>query len=253
MHRFFVPPSSLGADHAHIRGEAAHQIARVLRMQQGDRICLLDGQGWEYYVNITFLGKDEVVGAIMERIEGKAEPRHKVTLYLSLLNKADKFEWALQKCTELGATAFVPVRSARSIADAPGPSKTERWQRIIQEAAEQSGRAVIPMLAESVSFSAALKDQASKLALIPALEAEAPLARTLDAHKTVYDEQVSILIGPEGGFTHEEVEAAQVAGVHPVTLGPRTLRAETAAVASLTMVLYELGEMEGRQTTDDRR
>ncbi|MEO5953989.1 MAG: RsmE family RNA methyltransferase, partial [Chloroflexia bacterium] len=108
MHRFFVTPNTINGDQAHIRDDAAHQISRVLRMQPGDHITLLDGQGFEYVVSLLTIGKDEVTGKVESSAEGKAEPRHKITLYISLLNKADKFEWALQKCTELGAHAFVP-------------------------------------------------------------------------------------------------------------------------------------------------
>ena len=251
MHRFFVQPETITGHDARIASEVAHQISRVLRMQVGDEICLLDGSGYEYRVRLVSIGANECVGQVMERVKGRAEPHCKVTLYISLLNKADKFEWALQKCTELGAARFVPVRSARSISDAPGRTKMERWERIIQEAAEQSGRAVIPTLEEAISLQTAFQQESSGLrstqdgehiALIPALGAQVTLKGALRGAGGVGT--LSIFIGPEGGFTPDEVEEAKAAGVVPVTLGPRTLRAETAAVAALTMALYEMGEME---------
>ncbi len=249
MHRFFVLPTTINADRAHIKGETAHQISRVLRMQPGDRITLLNGQGFEYTVTLLEIGKDEVTGRVESSAEGKAEPHHKITLYLSLLNKADKFEWALQKCTELGASAFVPVRSARSISDAPGPARIERWQRIILEAAEQSGRSIIPALHETLTFQVALKTETGKPSIIPALEAGTTLRQAIVGLKHANLANISIFIGPEGGFTPDEVREADSAGVQSVTLGPRTLRAETAAVAALTMTLYELGEMDSNQQT----
>lgn len=251
MHRFFVEPEAIGELEARVAGETAHQISRVLRMQQGDEICLLDGSGYEYRVRLVSIGANECVGRVIERVKGGAEPRCKVTLYISLLNKADKFEWALQKCTELGAARFVPVRSARSISDVPGRTKTERWERIIQEAAEQSGRAIIPALEEAISLQTAFRQESAALrgaqdgehiALIPALGAQVTLKGALQGAERAGS--LALFIGPEGGFEPSEVEEAKAAGVVPVTLGPRTLRAETAAVAGLTMALYEMGEME---------
>lgn len=249
MHRFFVLPTTINGDHAHIKGETAHQIARVLRMQPGDRITLLNGQGFEYIVTLLNVGKDDVTGRVESSAEGKSEPRHRITLYLSLLNKADKFEWALQKCTELGASAFVPVRSTRSISDTPGSAKIERWQRIIQEAAEQSGRSSLPALDETLTLQDAFKAEANKPAIIPALEAHTTLRKTISDLKHAGQANISIFIGPEGGFTPEELQEATSAKVQPVTLGPRILRAETAAVAALTMTLYELGEMDATLDT----
>ena len=240
MQRFFVPPHTFAHKEVIMSGDTARQISRVLRMQPGDHVCLLDGLGYEYIVKLTSFAKDEIAGEVIEKKSGAGEPACKITLYLSLLNKPDKFEWALQKCTELGAAAFVPVRAARSIADTPGPAKMERWTRIIQEAAEQSGRSLLPALGKTITLAQALK-QTTHRAIMPAFGAECSLG---DALAKVKDgESVSIFIGPEGGFTEEETSVAQQSGLTLVTLGPRTLRAETAAVAALTMALYELGEM----------
>jgi 16S rRNA (uracil1498-N3)-methyltransferase len=243
MQRFFVPPDSLGGDTVRLEGEVAHQITRVLRMKPGDEVVLLDGLGWEYRVSLVSFGQEEVTGQLLEKRACPADPAHKVTLYLSLLNKPDKFEWALQKCTELGAARFVPMIAERSVASAPGSGKMERWERIIQEAAEQSGRAILPSLEQTVSLGDALRTARADetcIALMPALGADCSVRQALEASP----KKVSLFIGPEGGFTEAELEQAQGAGVQLVTLGPRTLRAETAAVTALTVVMYELGEME---------
>ena len=121
-------------------------------MQPGDEVCLLDGLGWEYVVTLEGIARHEVSGRLVEKRWGGGEPTAGITMYLSLLNKADKFEWALQKCTELGAAGFEAVVAARSITDAPGPARIERWQRIIQEAAEQSGRSLLPTLTETATL-----------------------------------------------------------------------------------------------------
>lgn len=245
MQRFFVPPDTLAGSTARLTGDTARQIIRVLRMQPGDYICLLDGVGWEYLVRLDRFGKDDVAGEIMEKREGEGEPAHKITLYLSLLNKPDKFEWALQKCSEIGAAVFTPIHAARSISDRPGAARKDRWEKIIQEAAEQSHRAVLPILNESMTFAQAIAQEIDRLqqgnhvALMPTLGAALPMSEAIRGNGAT----MSIFIGPEGGFTPDEAITAQKAGITPITLGPRTLRAETAAVAALTMVLYELGEM----------
>jgi 16S rRNA (uracil1498-N3)-methyltransferase len=252
MQRFFVPPDSLTGNPVRISGDPAHQIARVLRMQPGDHVILLDGLGQEYLVQLAAFGKDEVTAQVVEKRPGQGEPAHKVTLYISLLNKPDKFEWALQKCTELGAASFVPVRGARSISDAPGSAKMERWRRIIKEAAEQSGRSILPTLHDALELQEAFKRDQTKVksaplgehvAIMPSLDADRSLRAQLSDIKRV-DGSISIFTGPEGGFTEDEVHAAHDAGIILITLGPRTLRAETAPLAALTIVLYELGEME---------
>jgi 16S rRNA (uracil1498-N3)-methyltransferase len=212
-------------------------------MRPGDEVVLLDGLGWEYKVKLSAFDRGAVACEVIEKRAGAAEPAHRVTLYLSLLNKPDKFEWALQKCTELGATHFVPVIAERSMAGAPGPGKIERWQRIIQEAAEQSARALLPSLRQTVSLGDALRTvhaDESDVALMPSLGSDCPVRQTLQS----MPKKVSLFIGPEGGFTQSELEQARGAGVQLVTLGPRTLRAETAAVVALSVAMYELGEME---------
>jgi 16S rRNA (uracil1498-N3)-methyltransferase len=251
MHRFFVPPATLAGTDIRISGETARQIGRVLRMQPGDQVCLLDGLGWEYIVTLDGFARNEVSGMLIEKRQGGGEPSARITLYLSLLNKVDKFEWALQKCTELGAAGFEAVVATRSIADTPGPAKIERWRRIIQEAAEQSGRSLLPALTKTATLAqvisneaVALRAQAGRqhLALMPTLEATCTLAQALQGVGRE-NAEIDIIIGPEGGFAEDEVKAAEEAGIMPVTLGARTLRAETAAVAALAITLHELGEM----------
>lgn len=254
MHRFFVSPQTLigvtKGSPISIEGEVAQQISRVLRMRPGDEVLLLDGRGYEYRVGLLEVGKEEIRGEALGKKAVKTEPAHAVDLYLSLLNKPDKFEWALQKCTELGAARFAPVMAERSVAGSPAEGKYERWERIIREAAEQSGRGVIPPLEEAVPLEQALAaeearlDEAegrSHLALIPALGADMSLPNALNELEGEGG-TVSIFIGPEGGFTDDELQAADEHGILLVSLGPRTLRAETAAVAALTIVMYELDE-----------
>jgi 16S rRNA (uracil1498-N3)-methyltransferase len=247
MHRFFVPNDTLRDKQVRLTGEVAHQVSRVLRMRPGDEVVLLDGLGYEYRVRLGEFGKDEVMGLVTAKTRGLAEPAHALDLYLSLLNKPDKFEWALQKCTELGVLRFVPLAAGRSVSGAPEQGRRERWGRIIQEAAEQSGRCVLPVLDEAMDFDAAVRNEAARmesenhLALVAALGADLSLREALSSSGP--PDSVSLFIGPEGGFSDDELAAASDSGACLVSLGPRTLRAETAAVACATMVMFALGEM----------
>ena len=232
----------------HLKGEVAHQISRVLRLRLGDDILLLDGRGYEYSVKLAEFGKAELWGDLLGKRLVDTEPAHHVTLYMALLNKADKFEWALQKCTELGASRFVPVIAERSVTSS---GRGERWERIIQEAAEQSSRAFIPELTEPLTFEEALQEDADlskatqgsgHISVIPSLGEDRSLGNAL-SHLEASEGSVHIFIGPEGGFTQDELSAASENGVLSVTLGPRVLRSETAAVATLAMVMFGLGQM----------
>jgi 16S rRNA (uracil1498-N3)-methyltransferase len=239
----------------HLKGEVAHQISRVLRLRLGDDILLLDGRGYEYNVKLAEFGKAELWGNLTGKRLVDTEPAHHVTLYMALLNKSDKFEWALQKCTELGASRFVPVVAERSVTSS---GRGERWERIIQEAAEQSGRAFIPELTEPLTLLEALQEDADlikttqgsgHISIIPSLGEDISLAKAL-SHLDASEGSVHIFIGPEGGFTQDELNAADDSGVLRVTLGPRVLRSETAAVAALTMVMFGLGQMGGNNRED---
>jgi 16S rRNA (uracil1498-N3)-methyltransferase len=223
MHRFFVAAECIEASAVTLSGDAARQISRVLRARPGDCITVLDNSGWEYAVTLEAVGPSRVEGVITERVLGRGEPRVEVVLYQALL-KTDRFEFVLQKGTELGVSRFVPVFSERSV-PRPKIGKSEvarqaRWRKIIVE-----GMVVIPWEEESrTGLRAALLGWAA--------EKDRPSS-------------VSVFVGPEGGLTEQEVGYAREQGILPVTLGDRILRAETAGIAVVAAVLYELGELGG--------
>jgi len=176
------------------------------------------------------------------------EPGTHLTLYLCLTQR-EKFEWMLQKCTEVGASRFVPVVSARSLVQEgrDAEKKHLRWQRIVQEAAEQSGRGLLPTVAEPLKYSSALQDaHASHQVSLFMWEGEKQvmLRDVLQTQALSNPARIAILIGPEGGFTLEEVEMARAAGLLPVSLGKRILRMETAALVAASLVLYLMGDMD---------
>jgi 16S rRNA (uracil1498-N3)-methyltransferase len=243
MHRFFVPEEQFTDTEVKLVGEQAHQIRDVLRMQRGAHIVVLDNLGWEYEVALNNVARKQVQAMILERREATGEPHTKLTLYQSLLPRA-KFEWVLQKCTEVGVSNFIPVITQRSLIQdtAVALKKMERWERIITEAAEQSGRARIPTLADPIQLHAAVSDlKAYQRSLIAWEQREGTDIRTSLRESEEGPAAVALFIGPEGGFAEEEVAWSRSAGVTPVTLGQRILRTETAAIVASALILYELG------------
>ncbi len=166
MHRFFVDPQTLAGPRVVLQGPLRHQIKDVLRLAAGERIVLLDGSGYEYEVVLTGVGRDVVEGEVTGKALSAAEPRTNVRLYQGIL-KGARFELVLQKGTELGVSAFIPVIFQRGIAAGDlSAAKFERWGKIVTEAAEQSGRAILPEVSRAMPFAAAL-EQAPGLGIIP--------------------------------------------------------------------------------------
>ena len=234
-------------DEVVLGGHRAHQIRNVLRMDPSERIIVLDNTGCEYEVVLTDVGKDTVVGRIEQKRRAAGEPQLRLTLYQSLLSR-EKFELVLQKCTEVGVTRFVPLITQRSLvrdADAVTPKKLARWRRIITEAAEQSHRGRIPELIQPIRFEQAVLELGTfdcRLVASPQKK-EITLQKALRTCKK-RPQTVAMLIGPEGGFTDQEVRLAQDNDVLPVSLGPRILRTETAAIITAALILYEPGAPE---------
>jgi len=260
MDRFFIPPDWLKDDTVTLQGSVVHQIRNVLRCRPGDVIVVLDDSGWEYSVRLVSVEREQVAGLIEHKVLARTEPRAKITLYQSML-KGRKFERVLQQGTELGIVEFVPMLTARCVIaslDSVSQPKLGRWQRVVLEAAEQSQRGRLPRLHTALLFPQACeRARRADLALLP-WEGEklrslrSMLAQDPDQSLPIVQGKplpvrrpfsISIFIGPEGGFTPQEVDQARRYGVVPVSLGPRILRAETAALAATTAVLYHLEDM----------
>lgn len=244
MHRFFVRPEVVVGEQVSIDGELAHQLINVLRLAQGDRVLLLDDSGWEYQVELGRFDAKRIAGRVLQKGPSRGEPATSIVLYQGLL-KANKFEYVLQKGTEVGIAAFVPLICRRSVPDISAESvrsKVARWRKIVQEAAEQSGRGRLPELREPCSFEEAVGVQGMFLLLWEG-EGETGLKEALRRHAP--GGPVGLFVGPEGGFTAEEVALARAQGGVAVTLGKRTLRAETAGLVAASIVLFERGELGG--------
>ncbi len=243
MHRFFVAPENFTENGIVLSGEQSHQITRVLRLQVGDQFVVLDDLGWEYMVQITAVSNKQLIADIVQKQEAQGEPEVAITLYMGFM-KRDKFEWVLQKCTEVGVSRFVPVVTQRSLLQATKikANKMTRWQKIITEAAEQSRRGRIPELCAPMRLPDAFAQMDAQLALIPWEEGKDVGVRAVLAGKR--PSSIALFIGPEGGFAATEIELAQTHNIQPITLGKRILRAETAAIVAASVILYECGQMD---------
>jgi 16S rRNA (uracil1498-N3)-methyltransferase len=254
-YRFFVAPQALAGGTARMDDPAlAHQIAGVLRLAPGDRVVLLDGSGSQYTVTLERVERRGPITGTVEQVEqAGGEPHTQLTLFLPLI-RPERFEWALQKGTELGVAMFVPTLCARSLSDGgPAARKLDRWRAIVREAAEQSRRGRLPPVEMPIPFAEACTRAASTAALLLWEGSGAKGLRDvlrgsshpLPARETgLGGEGFSILSGPEGGLSDEERRIAADHGIIEVSLGPRTLRAETAPLVAAAALFYELGELD---------
>jgi 16S rRNA (uracil1498-N3)-methyltransferase len=253
--RFFVPPEAIENGQVRFNREQARQMMAVLRMAPGQTVTVLDNSGWQYLVALERLTPADAVGAVRTRTLVSSEPRTKITLYVGMI-RAPRLEIVLQKCTELGVAAFVPVLCQRSLvgqADELNPTKLDRWERIIVEAAEQSGRGKLPHLMGAASLEQACEQARGLSLMLWEGERESRLRDALQAAggdepgrrrgAAARPFSVNLFVGPEGGFSDGEVQRARAFGVQPVTFGPRILRAETASVAAVAAILYAQGDL----------
>ena len=244
MNQFFVESGQIQDKKIIITGKDVNHIKNVLRMKIGEELSVSNGcDGKEYRGIIEEFTDDAVVCALAFVKEDGVELPSKVYLYQGL-PKADKMELIIQKAVELGVYEIIPVATKRAVVkldEKKSKSKIARWQAISEAAAKQSKRAIIPNVAEVLSFKEALKEcQKAKVKVIPY-----ELAEGMDKTKEIISDlkpgqDVAIFIGPEGGFDDAEIEAAMEAGVIPVTLGKRILRTETAGFTILSWIMYQL-------------
>ncbi|MHB8993173.1 MAG: RsmE family RNA methyltransferase [Chloroflexota bacterium] len=278
-HSFFVEPGTISGERVGLTGPIAHQIRSVLRLRPGDTVDLLDGSGFVYEARLVALSREGVSAEVVGRRPSGSEPGVELVLYQALL-KGQKMELVLQKGTEIGVSRFVPVLSERCVSR-PATSdlerRIERWQAIVREAAEQSKRGVLPAVTSAEPFEDACRSAAEGGLALMAWEEEhalgiggalreaglstpSPTPPPFEGEGAAtplpplwgkgqgdggWKPRIALLIGPEGGFSAREAEVARGAGVRVVSLGPRILRAETAALVAATLVLCATGDMGG--------
>ena len=247
MQRFFVEPHQIDRDRheIHITGNDVNHIANVLRMKKGEELWISDKEK-EYHCVIENAGEDEVLLHILYVQEPDYELQSRIYLFQGL-PKADKMELIIQKAVELGAYEVIPVETKRCVVKLDGKKaakKVERWKQIAESAAKQSKRMLIPNVHEVLTFKEALKyAESMDVRLIPY-----ELAKGMQETKEILadiqpGQSIGIFIGPEGGFDPDEIALACEMGGQVITLGKRILRTETAGLALLSVLMFQLEQV----------
>jgi len=235
MQKFFVNTCDIDQKVVVLSGNNAKHVSFSLRMAPGERIVVCDGRGTDCLCEITRITADSVFCDVIEKKQNEAEPPYQAVLYQALA-KGEKMDYIIQKAVEFGVAEIVPFESSRCIAklrEGSAEKKIARWQRIAEEAAKQCGRGVIPKIAEPTTFERALK-MADGVSFICYESEEQRSVSELERA-----EKYSFFIGPEGGFSPEEIELSKAAGILPVSLGRRILRTESASGFVLACLSYK--------------
>lgn len=243
MPRFFMAGTNILGGMAIMKGRDAEHV-RVLRLRPGEDMIICDGQGTDYKCRLVSADKEQVEAEVIEVVPCPAEPSVKVTV-LCGLPKGDKTDYIIQKCVEAGAYEIMFFDSERCIAKPDKPEKKlERWQRIAEEAAKQSGRGIIPQVRYEADFVAVLNDALqTDLPLFMYETGERETIRDAIEHTASPIASAAIITGPEGGFAEFEVDMARKLGMHICSMGERILRCETAPVVALTALMYGTGNL----------
>lgn len=244
MKRFFIKNEDMEGSHAYISGKDAHHILNVLRLSRGEKIIISNGTN-EFLTVIEELSSNKIKLKILENINTNSESSINITLFQGL-PKADKMELIIQKCTELGVKAFIPVSTKYSVVNIDERNREKkiyRWQKISHEASKQSGRVIVPDVYMPVTFKEAL-ERIKEYDLCLILYEKEKNTGIKDILMGLDDvKNIAIFIGPEGGFSEEEIRLALEYGAKSVTLGPRILRTETAGIVASSIIMYELGDI----------
>ncbi len=242
MPRFFMAGTNIMGGMAIMTGRDAEHV-RVLRLRPGEDMVICDGQGTDYKCRFVRADKEQVEAEVIEVVKCPAEPTVKATI-LCGLPKGDKTDYIIQKCVETGADEIVFFHSNRCIAKIDTPQKKlDRWQRIAEEAAKQSGRGIIPQIKWAGEYADALDIAVKKdLALFMYETGERDALNTvLESNKEI--KTIAIITGPEGGFAPFEADLARISGLKICSMGERILRCETAPVVALTAAIYATGNL----------
>ncbi|WP_294775025.1 16S rRNA (uracil(1498)-N(3))-methyltransferase [uncultured Eubacterium sp.] len=240
MQKLFV--ENINEEKIILDGESARHIAKSLRMRVGDVICVTDGGGDDYGCQIEEITKDEVVLKVCYKQACESEPSCRVTIYQGV-PKSSKMEDIIQKCVELGVCEIVPTLTKRCVSrpdDKAAGKKNQRYQKIALEAAQQSGRGIVPKIENMKTLRQAIAEDESDVKIVFYEGGGEKLADIVKPDT----ESVSVFIGPEGGFEQEEVEQIEASGGVRATLGKRILRTQTAPVAALTAIMLLTGNLE---------
>ena len=248
--RLFIDDKLRSGGELELDGERAHYLGRVLRLREGDSLTVFNGDDGEFAASVISMGKHSITVLVEAYIETATESPLKVHLVQGI-SRGERMDYVVQKATELGVKRISPVFAEHGIVrlDAKRAAKRHaHWRRVAESACEQSGRIRPPLIDEPVPlndwFGAKTSDADIDLILLPRA---ATALTSISAPKT----KVCLLIGPEGGFTHDEYENALAAGIKAVSLGPRILRTETAAAATIAVVQSMWGDLRRIEAKND--
>lgn len=243
MHHFFTDPQNICEQKILITGNDVNHMKNVLRIKLGEPVKISDGNGMEYECLVESYEAETAILRIEKTFESNSELSSKIYLFQGL-PKSDKMELIIQKAAELGVYKVIPVATKRAVVKLEpkkAAKKVDRWNAISESAAKQSGRSIIPRVEPVMNFSEALLyAKEMDLILIPyelakGMQETKDLISSLESNK-----KIGVFIGPEGGFEEEEVRKAKEIGAHPITLGRRILRTETAGLTILSILMYQL-------------
>ena len=233
---FYTQPQNIKSDHLVIDSDEFNHLVHVMRKKVGDQIIVVNGQGIAYETKISNVIKKTAICSISKIIQNHNEPELNVVLAVGILKNPAKFDFLIEKVTELGVKGIIPLSTERTI---PQKAKIDRWQKLALAAMKQCGRSFLPHIHQLSTFNDVLnfhKDFDSKFILH--INPELPLERNFnEAVKSQKLKSVFLLIGPEGGFSDQEIERSKANGFIPVSLGIRRLRTETAAIAACSVLL----------------
>jgi 16S rRNA (uracil1498-N3)-methyltransferase len=230
MDYFYTSPEKISNTSIRIDGEEFAHLTHVMRKKAGDLIRVVDGLGTAYDVRLDCALKGIATGTILKVFQHHNEPETNLTLAVGILKNPSKFDFLVEKITELGVKEIIPLRTERTI---PVHAKIERWQKLALAGMKQSGRSYLPVVRELTTLEDVLKLKTSFDALFIAHEQPAESSRAIDRSFR----SAVILIGPEGGFSDEEFDHCRMAGFRPLYFGDRRLRTETAAIVASTLIL----------------
>lgn len=234
MEYFYTPPHLIRTNELTIEGDEFVHLTHVMRKKPDDVIRVVDGKGTAYEATITDIDKRVARCEITATHKRLNESAIDLTLAVGVLKNSWRFDFLVEKATELGANTIVPLFTERTI---PHHAKTDRWQKLALAAMKQSGRCVLPVVKEPIQFKDFISSSTDdSIKLIPHEKSDTPIATAI---KQFTFTSVVICIGPEGGFSGEEIALAQAAAFRPVALGPTRLRTESAAIAAATVVLLQ--------------
>lgn len=248
MRRFFVAPEAVQDDTVQFDAELARHMGKVLRLSAGEQVTVCTGDGTAYLVELTAFSKDAVTGRILEQLQDLRETDIELVLYQGM-PKGDKLELIIQKCTELGVSSVIPVETGRSVVhldSSKAGKKLERWQKIAQEASQQSKRVQVPTVGPYYSWKQFLQhlSEQNGLTIVFWEDEQTQSLKALLRSQETKPKRVNLVVGPEGGLSEEEVEQLRALGAVSASLGKRILRTETAGMAGISMIMYEFDELE---------